>query len=159
MKAFPQGRAENPFFGGCFWKLFLQLNEKSYKLRTIIRALKENKGDLTLNKEEILEVLKEVQDPEIPVSILELDMVGEDDITIESDNKVKVTFKPTSAMCPMGSVIGVLIKKKLKDKLGVDAEVRVRPGTHMNEEMVNDIINNKEKYEQIVKRLEDAGIC
>ena len=112
-----------------------------------------------MNKEEILEVLKEVQDPEIPVSILELDMVSEDDITIESDNKVKVTFKPTSAMCPMGSVIGVLIKKKLKDKLGVDAEVRVRPGTHMNEEMVNDIINNKEKYEQIVKRLEDAGIC
>jgi len=111
-----------------------------------------------LNKEEILEVLKEVQDPEMPVSILELDMVSEDDITIESDNKVKVTFKPTSAMCPMGSVIGVLIKKKLKDKLGVDAEVRVRPGTHMNEEMVNDIINNKEKYEQIVKRLEDAGI-
>lgn len=111
-----------------------------------------------MNKEEILEVLKEVQDPEIPVSILELDMVNEDDITIESDNKVKVTFKPTSAMCPMGSVIGVLIKKKLKDKLGVDAEVRVRPGTHMNEEMVNDIINNKEKYEQIVKRLEDAGI-
>ena len=112
-----------------------------------------------MNKEEILEVLKEVQDPEMPVSILELDMVNEDDITIESDNKVKVTFKPTSAMCPMGSVIGVLIKKKLKDKLGVDAEVRVRPGTHMNEEMVNDIINNKEKYVQIVKRLEDAGIC
>ncbi|MHA1579007.1 MAG: metal-sulfur cluster assembly factor [Candidatus Freyarchaeota archaeon] len=112
-----------------------------------------------MNKEEILEVLKEVQDPEMPVSILELDMVSEDDITIESDNKLKVTFKPTSAMCPMGSVIGVLIKKKLKDKLGVDAEVRVRPGTHMNEEMVNDIINNKEKYEQIVKRLEDAGIC
>ncbi|MHA1208635.1 MAG: metal-sulfur cluster assembly factor [Candidatus Freyarchaeota archaeon] len=111
-----------------------------------------------MNKEEILEVLKEVQDPEMPVSILELDMVNEDDITIESDNKVKVTFKPTSAMCPMGSVIGVLIKKKLKDKLGVDAEVMVRPGTHMNEEMVNDIINNKEKYEQIVKRLEDAGI-
>jgi ATP-binding protein involved in chromosome partitioning len=112
-----------------------------------------------LNKQQILDVLKDVQDPEMPTSILELDMVNEDDITIVSDNKVKLTFKPTSEMCPMGSIIGVLIKKKLKDALGVDAEVKVRPGTHMNEEMVNDIINSKAKYEQIVKRLEDAGIC
>ncbi len=112
-----------------------------------------------MEKKEILEVLKDVQDPEMPVSILELDMVNEDDITIESDSKVKVTFKPTSTMCPMGSVIGVLIKKKLKDTLGVNAVVEVRPGTHMNEEMVNDIINSKERYEQVVKRLEDAGLC
>lgn len=112
-----------------------------------------------LDKKQILEVLKEVQDPEMPTSILDLDMVNENDITIVSDNKVKVTFKPTSEMCPMGSIIGVLIKKKLKDALGLDAEVKVRPGTHMNEEMVNDIINSKAKYEQIVKRLEDAGIC
>ncbi|MEM3587543.1 MAG: iron-sulfur cluster assembly protein [Candidatus Jordarchaeaceae archaeon] len=112
-----------------------------------------------MNKQQILDVLKDVQDPEMPASILDLGMVNEDDITIVSDNKVKVTFKPTSAMCPMGSIIGVLIKKKLKDALGIDAEVRVRPGTHMNEEMVNDMINNKAKYDQIVKRLEDAGIC
>jgi len=112
-----------------------------------------------LNKQQILDVLKDVQDPEMPSSILELDMVNEDDITILSDKKVNVTFKPTSEFCPMGSVIGVLIKKKLKDALGVDAEVKVRPGTHVNEEMVNDIINSKAKYEQVVKRLEDAGIC
>lgn len=112
-----------------------------------------------MEKKEILEVLKEVQDPEMPVSILELDMVNEDDITIESDKKVKITFKPTSAMCPMGSVLGVLIKKKLKDALGVDAEVKVRPGAHMNEELVNSIINSKERYDEIVKRLEDAGLC
>ena len=112
-----------------------------------------------MEKKQILEVLKDVQDPEMPVSILELDMINEDDITIESDDKVKITFKPTSAMCPMGSVIGVLIKKKLQDTLGVDAEVKVRPGAHMREEMVNDIINSKEKYEQLVQRLEDAGLC
>ncbi len=112
-----------------------------------------------MDKQKVLEVLKEVQDPEMPMSILELDMVNEDDITIESDKKITVTFKPTSAMCPMGSVIGVLIKKKLKDALGVDAEVKVRPGTHMNEEMVNDIINRKEKYEQVLKRLQEAGLC
>ncbi len=112
-----------------------------------------------MDKKEILEVLKEVQDPEMPVSILELDMVNEEDITIESDKKVKIRFKPTSPMCPMGSVLGVLIKKKLKDALDVDAEVTVRPGAHMNEELVNSIINSKERYEEIVKRLEDAGLC
>jgi ATP-binding protein involved in chromosome partitioning len=112
-----------------------------------------------LNKQQILDVLKDVQDPEMPESILDLDMVNENDITIVSDKKVTVTFKPTSEVCPMGSVIGVLIKKKLKDTLGVDAEVKVRPGTHMNEDMVNDIINSKAKYDQVVKRLEDAGIC
>ncbi|WXG40417.1 MAG: iron-sulfur cluster assembly protein [Candidatus Freyarchaeum deiterrae] len=112
-----------------------------------------------MNKQQVLDVLKDVQDPEMPESILDLDMVNENDITIVSDKKVQVTFKPTSEMCPMGSIIGVLIKKKLKDKLGVDAEVKVRPGTHMNEEMVNDIINSKAKYDQVVKRLEDAGMC
>lgn len=112
-----------------------------------------------MNKQQVLDVLKDVQDPEMPESILDLDMVNENDITIVSDKKVQVTFKPTSEMCPMGSIIGVLIKKKLKDKLGVDAEVKVRTGTHMNEEMVNDIINSKAKYDQVVKRLEDAGMC
>lgn len=110
-----------------------------------------------MNKGDVLEVLKKVSDPELPVSVVDLGIVSEDDITVEK-NKVTVVFTPTSSMCPMGGIIGVIIKKVLEDRLGVDVEVKVKPGTHINEEAINEMLNNKAKYNQIVKRLEESGM-
>ncbi len=110
-----------------------------------------------MDKNDVIEVLRKINDPEFPVSVVDMGIVGEDDITVE-EGKVSVTFTPTSSMCPMGGVIGVIIKNVLEDKLGVDVEVKVRPGTHINEEAINDMLSNKARYNQVVKQLKESGM-
>ncbi|MHA1606208.1 MAG: iron-sulfur cluster assembly protein [Candidatus Freyarchaeota archaeon] len=110
-----------------------------------------------VDKEEVMRILKKLNDPEYPMSIVDMGIVTEDDVSIEED-KVTITFTPTSPVCPMGSIIGVIIKKVLEDKLGVRAEVKVRPGSHINEELINNMLNDKAKYDQVVKQLEQSGL-
>lgn len=104
-----------------------------------------------------MRVLEKVYDPEYPVSIVEMDIVGEDSIEIK-DGKVKVFFKPTTPFCPMGGLIGVLIRYALEKELGVKAEVWVKPGTHLNEAMVNAMINDDSQYKQVLGQLLEMGI-
>ncbi len=110
-----------------------------------------------MDRGQILEVLKKVYDPEYPMPITELKIVEEDDITIANDG-VKVEFKPTAPYCPMGGVIGIIIKYALEEKLGKNVEVRVKPGTHAQESMVNQLLSDKKKYEETVDRLKSSGM-
>lgn len=110
-----------------------------------------------MDKEAILTRMQTIYDPEHPVSILELGIVTADDITIDG-NKINVIFTPTSPFCPMGAVIGVVIKKALQDMYPqAQITVTVKPGSHVREEMVNKMINDNSQYDQTIKRLEEAG--
>lgn len=113
---------------------------------------------MSLDKKTIMAILREVYDPEYPVSIVEMNIVDEDSIEILSDEKVRVTFKPTTPFCPMGGLIGVLVKYALEKTLNVKAEVLVKPGTHVSEEAINSAINDESQYEAIVKQLLDMGL-
>ncbi|MHA1713456.1 MAG: iron-sulfur cluster assembly protein [Candidatus Ranarchaeia archaeon] len=108
--------------------------------------------------ETILKRLETVYDPEHPISVLELRIVQASDIKIEG-NRIHVDFTPTTPFCPMGAVIGVVIKKVIKE-LYPDAEitVNVKPGTHVREEAVNQMINDSEQYDQTLERLETTGL-
>jgi ring-1,2-phenylacetyl-CoA epoxidase subunit PaaD len=71
-------------------------------------TLTENK---VVRKEDILNALQEVMDPEIPViSVIELGIVG--DITIEG-NGVKVKIIPTFTACPAIQLMREQIKEKV----------------------------------------------
>ncbi len=110
-----------------------------------------------MERKEILDVLKNVYDPEHPVSVLDLKIVEESDIAIDGD-KARVEFKPTSPFCPMGGVIGIVIKYALEQKLGREVEVRVKKGTHSQEKLLNDLLGDKKKYEQMLERLKPSGM-
>jgi metal-sulfur cluster biosynthetic enzyme len=110
-----------------------------------------------MDKQTILDHLRNVLDPEHPVSIVDLKIVTEDDITI-TNGEINIKFKPTSPFCPMGAVIGLVIKKAITDATGKEVNVEVREGTHVREEYVNKIINDKDNYDNTIKKLEQSGL-
>jgi metal-sulfur cluster biosynthetic enzyme len=110
-----------------------------------------------LNKSELVEVLSKVYDPEYPLSVIDLKIVSEEDITLD-DDKIRVLFTPTSPFCPMGGIIGALIKYALEKKTGKEVEVSVKPGAHSQEKMLNEIFKDKEKYNDALEMLKKSGV-
>jgi metal-sulfur cluster biosynthetic enzyme len=76
-----------------------------------------------LTKDEILDSLKEVYDPEIGVNIVDLGLVYDADIS--DGNDVDVTMTLTSMGCPLGPMIISDIQKAV-GQLDDAGEVRVR---------------------------------
>jgi len=74
-----------------------------------------------LSEELVMERLKEVFDPEIYMSIVELGLVY--DVAVSDDGVVEVTYTLTSPGCPLGPVIDGQIQDVLIDLPGVK-EVR-----------------------------------
>ncbi|MBN2228782.1 MAG: DUF59 domain-containing protein [Candidatus Thorarchaeota archaeon] len=109
---------------------------------------------------EVFKALEPVMDPEHPISITDpqMSIVQEDYIEIEGDT-IKVQFKPTVPYCPMGGLIGVLIRNRLEsvypDK---KIEVLVLPGSHSLEAQVNDMISDNQKYHSIVEQMKSRGM-
>ncbi|MCX7018957.1 MAG: DUF59 domain-containing protein [bacterium] len=70
----------------------------------------------------IIEVLKTIRDPEIPVNIYELGLVYEIDIT--PDNNVRIFMTLTSPMCPVAVSLPVEVDARTRGVEGV-GDVRV----------------------------------
>jgi metal-sulfur cluster biosynthetic enzyme len=70
-----------------------------------------------LSEELVMERLKDVFDPEIHMSIVELGLVY--DVDISDDGVVDVTYTLTSPGCPLGPVIDGQIQDVLVDLPGV----------------------------------------
>ena len=70
---------------------------------------------LNLNKENVVEALRKVFDPEIPVNIYDLGLVY--DIDINKDLKVDVKMTLTSPNCPVAGEMPLLVANSIK-KLG-----------------------------------------
>ncbi|MFX1564003.1 MAG: iron-sulfur cluster assembly protein [Promethearchaeota archaeon] len=110
-----------------------------------------------MDKEEIMTVLRRVLDPEHPVDVVEMGLVTPEDVTI-TDKELKVVFTPTSPMCPMGAVIGIVIRKALEDAFpDKRVSVIVKAGTHMREDACNDMIMDEEKYQNAIAKLTESG--
>ena len=78
--------------------------------------------DLKLNKENIVEALRNVYDPEIPVNIYDLGLVY--NIGIDKDLEVKVEMTLTSPNCPVAGEMPSLVANSIK-KLGGFSSVKV----------------------------------
>ncbi|OGO52935.1 MAG: aromatic ring hydroxylase [Chloroflexi bacterium RBG_16_68_14] len=69
-----------------------------------------------VTEELVREALKDVFDPELRMSIVELGLVYDVDV---QDGKIKVTYTLTSPACPLGPVIDSQIQDLLMDLPGV----------------------------------------
>ena len=109
---------------------------------------------------EVFKALEPVMDPEHPISIThpQMSIVTQDYIEVEGDT-IKVQFKPTVPYCPMGGLIGVMIRHRLET---VYPESRVNvcllPGSHSLESQVNDMISDDQKYNQIIEQMKARGM-
>jgi len=76
-----------------------------------------------VSKNTILDALRKVYDPEIPVNLVDLGLIY--DTTIE-DGKVDITMTLTATACPMHTVISQNVKKAVEALDGVsEAEVNI----------------------------------
>ena len=88
----------------------------------------------------IFDELSAIVDPEINVSITELELIDEVDI---QDNGVKIDLHLTSPFCP--AVFGFKICQDVDDNLlkidGID-DVKVNVSNHFMAEQINNQVNN-----------------
>lgn len=69
-------------------------------------------------KEQILEVLKTVNDPEIPVNIVDLGLIYEINVSEQGDVAINLTL--TAVGCPMHATMSTEIEEKVKTLPGVN---------------------------------------
>ena len=109
---------------------------------------------------EVFKALEPVMDPEHPISITDpqMSIVTQEYIQV-NDHTITVQFKPTVPYCPMGGLIGILIRYRL-ESVYPDSEIHVSvvPGTHSLEAQVNDMIADDQKYHQILSQMRDRGM-
>lgn len=77
-----------------------------------------------VSKDEIVTVLKDCYDPEIPINIWDLGLVY--DINVQDDGNVGIKMTLTAPGCMMGGMIAEEVKSKIKAMNGVkDAKVEL----------------------------------
>jgi FeS assembly SUF system protein len=84
-----------------------------------IKAIKEASS---LN-DKVIEVLKTINDPEIPVNIWDLGLVY--DISIADDDVIKIDMTLTAPGCPVAGALVLEVEKRLKNLLPQISGVRV----------------------------------
>ena len=72
---------------------------------------------LTIKKEDIVNQMKEVFDPEIPVNIYDLGLIYE--IKIDEEKKVEVIMTLTSPNCPVAESLPKEVSQKIKNLNGM----------------------------------------
>ena len=86
--------------------------------------MSETKIDTAELGEKIVEVLKTIFDPEIPVDIYELGLIY--DVFVNEDYEVKILMTLTSPNCPVAETLPVEVEEKVKSIDAVkDAEVEI----------------------------------
>ncbi|MFP8874695.1 MAG: SUF system Fe-S cluster assembly protein [Myxococcota bacterium] len=68
-------------------------------------------------RDRVIEVLKTVYDPEIPVDIYELGLIYDIDIRTDSDAYIRMTL--TSPMCPVAETLPPEVEAKVRDVEGI----------------------------------------
>ncbi len=84
--------------------------------------------NVLLTKEQIrdqaIDILKTIYDPEIPVNIYELGLIY--DVEISDDDEVLVTMTLTAPNCPVAGSLPMEVENKLKGLHGItDARVEI----------------------------------
>ncbi|XP_076632140.1 MIP18 family protein galla-2 [Colletes latitarsis] len=100
------------------------------------------------DEREIFDLIRNINDPEHPLTLEELNVVEQSLIEIDNKaNRVHVQFTPTIPHCSMATLIGLSIRVQLLRALPsrFKVNVEITPGTHMSEAAVNKQLADKER--------------
>ncbi|XKL69605.1 hypothetical protein PGB90_007374 [Kerria lacca] len=118
-------------------------------IERILTAEDENDEIIDLfDAREIFDLIKNINDPEHPLSLEQLHVVEEKLITLDNGkNEVKVYFTPTIPHCSMALLIGLSIRVQLFRSLPsrYKVTVEVTPGTHVSASEINKQLADKER--------------
>ena len=86
---------------------------------------------------EIVEVLKTIFDPEIPVDIYELGLIY--DVFVNEDYDVKILMTLTTPNCPVAESLPLEVKNKVADIVGIkSAEVEMTFDPPWNKDLMSE---------------------
>lgn len=89
----------------------MQLHSKQSKI------MSESNIDVNVLGEKIVNVLKTIFDPEIPVDIYELGLIY--DVFVNEDYEVKILMTLTTPNCPVAETLPLEVEEKVKTIVGV----------------------------------------
>lgn len=112
-----------------------------------------------IDSEEVFEIIRNIQDPEHPLTLEQLNVVNLSHIQVHDNfdanerghnatlSTVDVRFTPTIPHCSMATLIGLTIRVKLLRSLPTrfKVTVQIQPGTHASEHAVNKQLADKER--------------
>jgi len=107
---------------------------------------------------EIFDMIRDINDPEHPLTLEDLNVVNEDHICVDDEkNIITVQFTPTIPHCSMATLIGLSIRVRLLRVLPArfKVEVQIREGTHAQEKQVNKQLRDKER---VAAALENSSL-
>jgi len=101
-----------------------------------------------IDAREIFDLIRNIKDPEHPLTLEELNVVDEANIIVNNGfNTALVKFTPTIAHCSLATLIGLAIQVKLlrcmPERFKID--VQISEGSHSTEEAVNKQLADKER--------------
>ena len=97
---------------------------------------------------EVFNIIRDIQDPEHPYTLEQLNVVKEELITVDIPRRsVDVVFVPTVPHCSMSTLIGLMIRVKCARNLPEHTKltVSIQKGAHFQEEEINKQLNDKER--------------
>lgn len=101
-----------------------------------------------IDAREVFDHIRDINDPEHPLTLEDLRVVNEKDITVNDHaNTVTVAFTPTIPHCSMATLIGLAIRVQLLRVLPprFKVDIKIAEGTHQSEEAVNKQLADKER--------------
>lgn len=116
--------------------------------RVVLRAEIDDSIMDEIDSREIFDLIKGIKDPEHPLSLEELNVVSEENVSVDNENKViEVIFTPTIEHCSLASLIGLCIQVKLLRSVSAVYKicVKIAPGSHATEDIVNKQLADKER--------------
>jgi len=82
--------------------------------------------------------------------------LNEEDIKI-TEKGLEIQYRVTAPLCPFSSAIGLMIQYALEKTLNQRVQVGMK-SEHMQTDLVNEILQNEDKREDLLKKLEAYGI-
>lgn len=102
-------------------------------------------------RENIYDLIKNIRDPEKPMTLEDLQVVYEDGVKVVCENSglitVDVEFNPTVPHCSLATLIGLCMRIKLERNLleRIKLNIYIKKGAHETEDEINKQINDKER--------------
>jgi len=101
-----------------------------------------------IDAREIFDMIRDINDPEYPLTLEELNVVEEDKCVVDLENEtIHVEFTPTIPHCSMATLIGLCIRVQLLRSLPsrFKVDVSIAEGTHASEVAINKQLADKER--------------
>ena len=135
--------------------LNLLINKKLFKYKNDFleeREKLENDGKIEdeIDIYEIFDLIRNINDPEHPYNLEELNIISLDDIIVDNINRIiTVYFTPTIENCGFASLIGLSIKKKLLNFISpkYNIDVLIKEQKNESDKNLNKQMNDKERLE------------